>query len=446
MNEQDCRTCIIKAKNTHFMQNSIAFIYQKYLECRHVSTDSRAAQEQSLFFALNGPSYKGAKFALPALEKGAKYAVVDAPALAADNVFVVEDTLQTLQELARHHRRQLSIPVIGITGSNGKTTSKELVHAVLSRKFNTLYTQGNLNNHIGVPLTLLRIKAEHEMAIIEMGANHIGEIELLCSIALPTHGLITNIGKAHLEGFGSLEGVARGKSELYVHLLHSGGTAFVNTGNEHLMRMSRRIENKVTYPAPGDYYHSVLLEASPYVVYTDEEGNVVQTQLVGSYNYENMAAAACIGKYFGVPLQQANEAIAAYSPVNNRSQVLQKGSNTIILDAYNANPTSMAAAVCNFGAMNAPRKVVILGDMFEMGAESEAEHRALGETIAAQPFDTVLLCGKDMRYAAAAKADFLHFETKAELQQWLQEHPGKGSYILVKGSRGMGLETLLEVL
>jgi UDP-N-acetylmuramoyl-tripeptide--D-alanyl-D-alanine ligase len=381
-----------------------------------------------------------------ALEKGAKYAVVDDPGMAADNVLVVEDTLQALQELARHHRRRLGIPVIGITGSNGKTTSKELLYAVLSQKFNTLYTQGNLNNHIGVPLTLLRIKPEHEVAIIEMGANHIGEIELLCSIALPTHGLITNIGKAHLEGFGSLEGVARGKSELYVHLLNTGGTAFVNTGNEHLMRMSRRIENKITFPAPGDYYHSQLLEASPYVVYKDEDGEVVHTQLVGSYNYENMAAAACIGKYFGVPLAKANEAIAGYSPVNNRSQVLQKGSNTIILDAYNANPTSMAAAIRNFGSMNAPRKVVILGDMFEMGAESAAEHRALGEVIAGQPFDTVLLCGKDMKHAAAAKAGFLHFETKPELQQWLQQHPVTDSYILVKGSRGMGLETLAESL
>ncbi|WP_162051462.1 UDP-N-acetylmuramoyl-tripeptide--D-alanyl-D-alanine ligase [Pontibacter pamirensis] len=428
------------------MQNSIVFLYQKYLECRHVSTDSRAEQDQSLFFALNGPNFKGAKFALPALEKGAKYAVVDDPAMAADNVFVVEDTLQTLQDLAHHHRRQLGIPVIGITGSNGKTTSKELIYAVLSQKFNTLYTQGNLNNHIGVPLTLLRIKPEHEMAIIEMGANHIGEIALLSSIALPTHGLITNIGKAHLEGFGSLEGVARGKSELYVHLFNTGGTVFVNTGNELLMRMSRRIENMITYPAPGDYYHSELLEASPYVVYRDEEDNQVQTQLVGSYNYENMAAAACIGKFFGVPLQRANDAIAAYSPVNNRSQVLQKGSNTIILDAYNANPTSMAAAVRNFGGMKAPCKVVILGDMFEMGTESAAEHRALGEAVAEQHFDTVLLCGKDMKYAAEVKADFLHFETKLELQKWLQEHPVSESYVLVKGSRGMGLETLLEVL
>ncbi|WP_266203316.1 UDP-N-acetylmuramoyl-tripeptide--D-alanyl-D-alanine ligase [Pontibacter kalidii] len=428
------------------MQNTIEFLYQKYLECRHVSTDSRAVQDQSMFFALNGPNFKGAKFAAMALEKGAKYAVVDDPSMASEHVFVVEDTLQALQDLARHHRRQLSIPVIGITGSNGKTTTKELIHAVLSRKFNTLYTQGNLNNHIGVPLTLLRITPEHEMAIIEMGANHIGEIALLSSIALPTHGMITNIGKAHLEGFGSLEGVARGKSELYVHLLEHGGTVFVNTGNEHLMRMSRRIESKVTYPAPDDFYHSELLEASPYVVYKDEEGNVVHTQLVGSYNYENMAAAACIGKYFGVPLQQANEAIAAYSPVNNRSQVLQQGSNTIILDAYNANPTSMAAAVRNFGSMNAPRKVVILGDMFEMGPESEAEHRALGEVVAQQPFDTVILCGKDMQYAAGVNENFLYFETKPELQTWLRKNPIADSYVLIKGSRGMGLETLVEEL
>ncbi len=428
------------------MQNSIEFLYQKYLECRHVSTDSRAPQEQSLFFALNGPNFKGAKFASTALEKGAKYAVVDDAAMAADNVFVVEDTLQALQDLACHHRRQLSIPVIGITGSNGKTTTKELIYAVLSQKFNTLYTQGNLNNHIGVPLTLLRIKPEHDMAIIEMGANHIGEIALLSSIAMPTHGMITNIGKAHLEGFGSLEGVARGKSELYVHLLNSGGTVFVNTGNEHLMRMSRRIEDKVTYPGPEDFYHSELLEASPYVVYKDEEGNVVRTQLVGSYNYENMAAAACIGKYFGVPLTKANEAIANYSPVNNRSQVLQKGSNTIILDAYNANPTSMAAAVRNFGSMNAPKKVVILGDMFEMGTESEAEHRTLGEVVAEQPFNTVLLCGKDMKYAAEVNENFLYFETKPALQQWLQGHPVSDSYVLIKGSRGMGLETLVEEL
>ncbi|WP_187264529.1 UDP-N-acetylmuramoyl-tripeptide--D-alanyl-D-alanine ligase [Pontibacter beigongshangensis] len=426
------------------MPHTIEFLYQKYLECHHVSTDSRAAQEQSLFFALNGPNFKGAAFATAALQKGARYAVVDDPAMASENCFVVEDTLQTLQDLARYHRRQLSIPVIGITGSNGKTTTKELIYAALSQQYNTLYTQGNLNNHIGVPLTLLRIKQEHEMAIIEMGANHIGEIALLCSIALPSHGLITNIGKAHLEGFGSLEGVARGKSELYAHLDKTGGTVFVNTANEHLLRMSRRIADKVTYPAPGDFYHSELLEASPFVVYRDEAGHEVHTQLVGSYNYENMAAAACIGKYFQVPLEKANVAIAGYSPSNNRSQVVQKGSNTILLDAYNANPTSMAGAIRNFASMKAPRKVVILGDMFEMGAASAAEHAQIGQLLAEQQFDTVLLCGKDMRYAAEAKADFKHFATKQELEQWLQQHPITESHVLIKGSRSMGLETLLE--
>lgn len=428
------------------MQHTIEFLYQKYLACLHVSTDSRAAQDQSMFFALNGPNFKGAKFAQQALEKGARYAVVDDPDMASDNCFVVEDTLQTLQDLARHHRKRFSIPVIGITGSNGKTTTKELIYSVLSQKYNTLYTQGNLNNHIGVPLTLLRLKPEHEMAIIEMGANHIGEIALLSSIALPDYGMITNIGKAHLEGFGSLEGVARGKSELYLHLDAAGGTVFVNTGNEHLMRMSRRIEKKVTYPAPSDFYHSTLLEASPYVIYRDEEGHEVTTQLVGNYNYENMAAAACIGKYFGVSLEKANEAIAAYSPVNNRSQVMQKGSNTLILDAYNANPTSMAAAIRNFGSMKAPKKVVILGDMFEMGEESANEHRQLGEVTAEQNFDTVLLCGNDMRHAAAVSSEFKHFENKQELQQWLQQNPVSESYVLIKGSRGMGLETLVDTM
>jgi UDP-N-acetylmuramoyl-tripeptide--D-alanyl-D-alanine ligase len=428
------------------MQNTIDQLYQKYLECNHVSTDSRAVQDQSLFFALNGPNFKGTTFAQQALEKGARYAVVDDPELASDTCFVVKDTLQALQDLARYHREQFTIPVIGITGSNGKTTTKELIHAVLSQQYNTLYTQGNLNNHIGVPLTLLRLKPEHEMAIIEMGANHIGEIALLSSIALPDYGMITNIGKAHLEGFGSLEGVARGKSELYLHLDAKGGTVFVNTGNEHLMRMSRRIDKKITYPAPTDFYHSELIEASPYVVYRDEAGNEVTTQLVGSYNYENMAAAACIGKYFNVPLEKINAAIATYSPENNRSQVMQKGSNTLILDAYNANPTSMAAAIRNFGNMEASRKVMVLGDMFEMGPESAAEHNLIGNIIAEHNFDTVLLCGKDMQHAAAGHTEFRHFDTKQELQEWLLKNPVTESYVLIKGSRGMGLETLVEML
>ena len=421
-------------------------LYELYQQCQQVSTDSRADQHQSLFFALNGPNFKAASFAQLALDKGALYAIVDDEAYVADRTYLVPDTLVALQNLARYHRQKLNIPVIGITGSNGKTTTKELTNAVLSQKYNTLYTRGNLNNHIGVPLTVLGIRPEHEIAIVEMGANHINEIAQLCSIALPTHGLITNIGKAHLEGFGSFEGVARAKSELYLHLDQHGGTVFVNSRNEHLMRMARRIANKITYPDAADYFHAEFLEASPYVVYTSENGEKVQTQIIGEYNFENIAAASCIGKYFKVPTEQINQSIAAYTPANNRSQVVQKGSNSILLDAYNANPSSMAAAVTNFSKTPAAKKVVILGDMFELGADSPDEHRKLGDLLASLGFDEVILCGKEMQVAAEQHPEFEYFESKEALINWLQQHPFRETHLLIKGSRGMGLESLLEVL
>lgn len=421
-------------------------LYHKYLQCQHVSTDSRAPQHNSLFFALNGPHFKGARFAAGALEKGALYAVIDDATYATERCIVVEDTLAALQALARYHRQQLRIPVIGITGSNGKTTTKELTNAVLRQRYNTLFTQGNLNNHIGVPLTLLGIKPAHEIAIIEMGANHIHEIAQLCNIALPTHGLITNIGKAHLEGFGSFEGVARAKSELYLHLDQEGGTVFINSQNEHLMRMARRIQKKVTYPAPGDFFHGSLVEAAPFVVFESENGERVHTQLIGAYNFENIAAACCIGKYFGVPTGQINQAIAAYTPANNRSQVLRQGSNTILLDAYNANPSSMAAAITNFAQAPAAKKVVILGDMLELGADSAEEHRKLGQLTATAGFDQVLLCGQEMLAAAGEQPAFHYFPDKAALQAWLAAHPITQAQVLIKGSRGMGLESLVEVL
>lgn len=428
------------------MSESIASLYQKFLTCDFVSTDSRAGQQNSLFFALNGPNFKGAKFAEQALAKGARYAVVEDEEMASDRCLYVENTLETLQQLALYHRQQLRIPVIGITGSNGKTTTKELTNAVLSQKFNTLYTQGNLNNHIGVPLTLLRIKPEHELAIIEMGANHAGEIDMLSRIALPTHGLITNIGKAHLEGFGSLEGVARAKSELYRFIDETQGTIFVNTNSDHLIRMSRRIESKITYPNAGDSLHLEMLEATPLVKYKSENGTTVTTHLMGSYNFDNIAAAACIGKYFEVPEEKINEAISGYIPANNRSQVIRKNTNAILLDAYNANPSSMEAAIKNFGGSAEKPKVLIVGDMFELGPESESEHRKLGELIAAQPIEKVILCGKEMRAAAAVNPAFLHFETKADLETWLKANPVTNSHLLIKGSRGMGLETVLELL
>ena len=428
------------------MTENIASLYQKFLTCDFVSTDSRADQTNALFVALNGPNFKGAKFAEAALAKGARYALVEDEEMASNRCLYVKNTLETLQQLALYHRQQLSIPVIGITGSNGKTTTKELTNAVLSRKFKTLFTQGNLNNHIGVPLTLLRLKPEHEIAIIEMGANHPGEIDMLCRIALPTHGIITNIGKAHLEGFGSLEGVARAKSELYRFVADTNGTIFLNTNSEHLVRMSRSITNKITYPNAGNFLHLELLEATPNVVYKTETGAPVKTHLMGTYNFDNIAAAACIGKYFEVPETEINAALAEYIPANNRSQVIQKNSNFILLDAYNANPSSMEAAIKNFGSSAGNPKVLIVGDMFELGPESEAEHRKLGELIAAQPIEKVLLCGKEMKAAAAVNPDFIYFETKAELENYLKQHPVTNSRLLIKGSRGMGLETLLELL
>ncbi|WP_192822070.1 UDP-N-acetylmuramoyl-tripeptide--D-alanyl-D-alanine ligase [Rufibacter sp. LB8] len=428
------------------MTEPLEHLYQKYLECRKVSTDSRAAKENTLFFALDGPNFKGSQFAQQALDKGARYAVVQDPAITGPNIVQVPDTLKALQELALHHRKQLTIPFIGITGSNGKTTTKELINAVLIQKYNVLCTIGNLNNHIGVPLTLLSIQPEHELAIIEMGANHPGDIAELCSYALPTHGLITNIGKAHLEGFGDLEGVARTKSELYLHLDKTDGTVFVNTSNEHLMRMVRRLANKVTYYQPEDTYSATLLQAAPQVFYRAANGDEVHTHLMGSYNFENMAAAACIGQYFGVPHADINAAIAAYAPVNNRSQIVKKDTNTILLDAYNANPSSMAAAVSNFAIMAGDQKVVILGDMLEMGQESEAEHKLLGNQVANLGFSEVFLCGKEMRYAAEEHPEFRYFAEKSALQQWLQDHPIRNSHVLVKGSRGIGLETVVDLL
>ena len=346
-----------------------------------VSTDTRNIPEGAIFFALKGPSFNANEFALEALDKGAAFAVIDEETYQKDDRMVlVEDVLQTLQELAQYHRQQLKIPVIGLTGSNGKTTTKELIREVLSQKYKVLATEGNLNNHIGVPLTLLSIDPEIEIAIIEMGANHIGEIARLSEIAQPTHGLITNIGKAHIEGFGGFEGVIRGKSELYHYLIQRGGEVFVNSQDEVLSNMAKRFDKPYFYPAPGDYLTCTLVDADPFVTYENESGTLVKTQLIGTYNFSNIAAAICLGKFFDIPEKEADAAIARYVPTNNRSQIIRKGTNTIILDAYNANPDSMEAALENLKAMKAEDKVVILGDMFELGEESEAEHRRIVST------------------------------------------------------------------
>lgn len=421
-------------------------LYQRFLESGKVSTDTRQITPGSLFFALRGDKFNANEFATQALAKGAAYAVVDEAKYAVDDrCILVDDVLTTLQNLARHHRSQLKIPVIGLTGSNGKTTSKELVLAVLSKKFKTYATKGNLNNHIGVPLTVLAIDQSYEMAVVEMGANHLGEIALLCSIANPTHGFITNIGRAHIGTFGGFENIIRGKSELYRHLITTNGTVFINSQNEILANMAKRFKQPYFYPAKGDYLYAQLLDADPFIRF-ESEGETVQTQLMGAYNFENIAAALCIGKFFGVAAKEANKAVAEYVPGNMRSQVMVKGTNTIILDAYNANPSSMEAAIENLAAMKAKKKVAIVGDMFELETEAAKEHARIGELLKSKNFDSVYLCGSLMKEAKSAFTGALHFERKEQLIESLKQNPIIGATILVKASRGIGLETIVEYL
>ena len=426
---------------------NIQELYKKYLQSGKVSTDTRQIAPGSIFFALKGDRFNANEFVSQALEKGASYAVHDDPKFAVDDrCIVVPDVLETLQALAKYHRSQLKIPVIGLTGSNGKTTSKELVSVVLNKKFKTYATKGNLNNHIGVPLTLLSIDSSYEIAVVEMGANHLGEIALLCAIANPTHGFITNIGKAHIGTFGGYENIIRAKSELYQHLINTSGTVFINSQNEILANMAKRFSSPIFYPAKGDYYHCDLIDADPNVKVKAENGEAVETHLIGRYNFENIAAALCIGKFFGVADTDANAAVATYVPANMRSQVVQKENNTIILDAYNANPSSMQAAIENLHQMKAPRKVVILGDMYELEDEAGKEHAAIGKLLREKEFQEVYLCGPLFKSALGELPWALNFEKKEDLANYLRDHKIKHATILVKASRGVGLETIVEFL
>ncbi len=422
-------------------------LYEKFLESGKISTDTRQITPGSIFFALKGDKFNANTFASQALEKGAIYAVVDEKEYANDQrCILVDNVLETLQKLSRHHRDQLKIPVIGLTGSNGKTTSKELLHAVLSKKFKTFATKGNLNNHIGVPLTLLSIDRSIEMAVVEMGANHLGEIAFLCTLANPSHGFITNIGRAHIGLFGSYENIIRAKSELYQHLITNKGTVFINSQNEILANMAKRFKEPIFYPAKGDFYHGKLVAADPFLKVRAENGAEVQTNLIGGYNFENVMVALCIGKYFGVHPDLANEAIGSYRPDSMRSQMIQKNSNKIILDAYNANPSSMTAAIENLAAMKADNKVLIIGDMFELEEEAEKEHKAIGQLIREKKFNRVYLCGKLFRSALDIIPEAKYFETKSALAEDLKNNPLSDSTILVKASRGIGLETIVELL
>ncbi|MFL5789070.1 MAG: UDP-N-acetylmuramoyl-tripeptide--D-alanyl-D-alanine ligase [Flavisolibacter sp.] len=419
-------------------------LYTIYLSNPSVQTDTRKLKKGDLFFALKGPSFDGNEFAIKAIESGASYAVIDDETYFKEGkTILVNDVLDTLQQLALHHRKQLDIPFIAITGSNGKTTTKELIHAVLSSIYKTYTTEGNLNNHIGVPLTILKIRKDAEMAVIEMGANHINEIASYCKIALPTHGLITNCGKAHLEGFGGVEGVRRAKGELYDHLRANDGTAFVMWDFTYLQEMSKGIQHIYKYGTSNADLTGFAESSDPFlhVKFTKGYNGLVKTMLVGEYNLSNVLAAMATGIYFSVPTEKCKNALENYSPSNSRSQLLQKGSNQIILDAYNANPSSMKAAIENFAKTVHSNKILILGGMAELGESSKEEHESIVDEIKKYKWDHVLLAGGDFM---KIKHPFIQFSTADEAGKWLQRNKIENSYFLIKGSRSMQMEKILN--
>ena len=429
-------------------------LYDLYKQHPVISTDTRKIAPGSLFFALKGDNFDANTFAAQAVVAGASYAVIDNAAYRVSDQFIlVDDVLSTLQDLARYHRKQLQIPVIGLTGTNGKTTTKELINAVLSQQFTTLATQGNLNNHIGVPLTMLSINSSHQMAVIEMGANHQKEIELLCTIAQPTHGLITNVGKAHLEGFGGVEGVKKGKGELYDYLKATNGIAFVSSNSADLMLMqqARELQNVVYYgEADNAAIHGQLTGNAPYLSLQWATANAetehhITSQLTGEYNFDNILAAICIGDYFNLTAKQINAGIEGYQPKNNRSQIVKTATNTLICDYYNANPSSMVVAIDNLGKMQADRKVMILGDMFEMGDEAAAEHEAVIKAALAVPANAHIFVGAEF-YLQQQNYPATFYKTAEEAIAAIQANAVTGATVLIKGSRGMALERLVTYL
>jgi len=422
-------------------------LYQKFLKSTGVSTDTRTIKKGNIFFALKGPNFNANKFADMALKSGASYAVIDDPDYSIDHrTILVENTLITLQDLASYHRSKFDSPIIGLTGSNGKTTTKELINKVLSKKYKTLPTLGNLNNHIGVPLSILKISDSTDIGIIEMGANKLGDIQELCQIVNPTHGLITNIGQAHIEGFGSIDGVLRGKSELFDWLLRNNGVVFINSEDKTLSPMAKRFKNPVLYPGISDFYHCTLEETNPFIRIKTEDGFLINSKLIGSYNFSNVATALCIAKYFEVPPDAAKEAIEEYEPKDNRSQIIRMGTNTIILDAYNANPSSMEAALIHLNELKSENKIAILGDMFELGDYTEKGHAKIGILSKDMNLKQVILCGERMRYAQEKNNRAIYFKTRNELEEYLENFTFEHSTILIKGSRAMALENILNKL
>ncbi|VAW22371.1 UDP-N-acetylmuramoyl-tripeptide--D-alanyl-D-alanine ligase [hydrothermal vent metagenome] len=419
---------------------NIAQLYNLYTKNYKVDTDTRKIRKGSLFFALKGENFNGNKFASEALKSGAHYAIIDEEKYHnSQNTILVKNVLITLQELANFHRRRLNIPIISLTGSNGKTTTKELVNAVLSKKYKTIATEGNLNNHIGVPLTLLSMSADTEIGIVEMGANHLKEIDFLCQIAEPNYGYITNFGKAHLEGFGSVEGIINGKSELYNFLKQTQGFAFVNNDDKIQIKQSIGVtticfdKNLVKY-----------VESNPFVK-TQFKNTEIKSNLIGKYNYYNIAAAIAIGDYFKVSKINIKSAIENYIPTNNRSQIIKKGIHTIILDAYNANPTSMFAALENFNQLKGSYKIIFLGDMFELGKDSKMEHQKIVDLVTKYNFSKVYLIGKE--FAKTNVKDILVYNNFEAFKTSSKDlNLNTPATILIKGSRGMALERILELL
>ena len=421
-------------------------LYKIYLQYPSVQTDTRKLKEGNLFFALKGPNFNANEFAQKAIDAGATFAVIDdAQYRIEGKTILVDDVLTSLQQLAKYHRQQFKIPFIAITGSNGKTTTKELIHAVLTSSFKTYTTEGNLNNHIGVPLTILKIKRGAEVAVIEMGANHLREIASYCEIALPTHGLITNCGKAHLEGFGSEEGVRKGKGELYDYLRASKGTAFIMWDYPYLREMSKGIPNIYTYGTTDATIIGDVLKSDKYLEVKFDKGftQTIKTNLVGDYNLPNVLAAVAVGKYFNIEETKIKTAIENYTPTNSRSQLMEKNSNKIILDAYNANPSSMKAAIENFAKADGNEKILALGAMAELGTDSLKEHKDIIKEIDKHQWKDVILVGGDFM-----KVDHTYrkFNSPVDAGEWLQNTKPQNSFFLIKGSRSMQMEKLLDYL
>ena len=434
---------------------TISDLYDLFLKFPIVTTDSRNVPINSIYFALKGDKFDGNTFVKQALEKGANYAVIDNNDFYIDaKTILVENTLETLQELAQFHRRKLGIPIIAITGSNGKTTTKELINCVLSDKYNVLATLGNLNNHIGVPLTLLSMTSTTQIGIVEMGANHPFEIERLCSIAEPDFGLITNIGKAHLEGFGGFSGVIKTKKELYDFLISNNGKIFYNSDNKLLTELLEKWDEKISYGEqnPKDCRGKIIsndpfLEVEIENISLEKEDQKVRlrSNLVGAYNFENILAAACVGLYFHVSLYEIKKAIEAYFPSNNRSQLTETIKNKLLLDCYNANPSSTEAAILNFSKIQDQNKVIILGDMLELGEEAETEHLNILKLLKNLDNTKVLLVGTN--YISLSKSfEFIAFPKSSELYNWILQNPIQQSFILIKGSRGIQLEKIIDLL